>query len=467
MNSIDLNNLFPKKTISFNSDEVFDMAIIGAGVVGTAIFKEFCEQGAKTLLVEKENDILEGASKGNSAILHTGFDAPPNSLELECVKRGYEEYMKIKKELNLPMLKTGAMVVAWNDEQLGKLDGILQKGLSNGVKELEPITRTKLLKTEINLSNDAKGAIIIHGESVIDAWSTPLAYLTKGIQAGGKTAFSCELKDGHYTGEYWELETNKKPIKAKVVINAAGLYGDIVEKIRTKDGFKIMPRKGQFIIYDDSAYTLINSIILPVPTKRTKGVVITKTAFGNLLVGPTAEEQDSKTSSITLGETIKELQNKAEAMLPALKNHCIKATFAGLRPASDENYYRVGINDEKNWITVGGIRSTGLTSALGLAKHVFELNDTKYEVKDKEENAYMVPNISEFKTRDYQKEGYGKIVCHCELVTHREIKNACKGDTAAGTMGGLRRRTRATLGRCQGFNCISSVSSIIEKELKS
>ncbi len=463
MQNIDLNNLFPIKTSNFSKDEVFDIAIIGAGVVGCAIFKEFCENGAKTVLVEKENDILEGASKGNSAIMHTGFDAPPQSLELQCVKRGYAEYMKIKDKLNLPMLNTKAMVVAWDNEQLEKLDGILQKGLNNGISRLDMISDKQIFQKEPHLSKEAKGAILVHGESVIDAWSTPLAYIKQGIRVGGKTAFSHKVEDGHFTGEHWELKTSQKTIKAKTIINAAGLYGDIVDSIKGSKEFKIIPRKGQFIIYDSSAYDLVNSIILPVPTKITKGVVITKTAFGKLLVGPTAEDQNSRDNSITIADTLKKLEEKAIQIIPKIKNHKIIATFAGLRPASDESFYRVGINKDKNWITVGGIRSTGLTASLGLAKHVFELNDTKYEKPKTEKEPAIVPNISEFATRDYEKKGYDKIVCHCEHVTKREILNACRGEFRAGTLGGLKRRTRATMGRCQGFDCLASVSQVCEE----
>jgi len=462
---IDLNNLFPIRPRQFHESEVFDIAVIGAGVVGCAIYKEFCEQGAKTVLIESANDILEGASKGNSAILHTGFDAPPESLELECVKRGYAEYMKIKDELNLQLLNTKAMVIAWNDEQLEKLDAIQQKGFGNGVKEIEIIDAKQIQSLEPHLSSDAQGAIIVHGESVIDAWSAPLAYVKKGISCGGKTAFSHEVTGGQYNGQYWELETSQGHIKAKTVINAAGLYGDVVEKISGNINFKIIPRKGQFVIFDETSYDLIQSIILPVPTKRTKGVVITKTAFGNLLVGPTAEDQDSKTDSMTVEESLEDLKQKAYAMLPALKGHGVTATFAGLRPSSDETYYRVGINDDKSWITVGGIRSTGLTSALGLAKHVYELNDRKYE-KSGLDKTVTVPNISQFSTRDHQKAGYDRVVCHCEMVTDREIRNACTGDVPAGTIGGLKRRTRAMMGRCQGFNCTAAVSSISESEAK-
>ncbi len=463
MKQIDLNNLFPKKTADFNEDEIFDIAVIGAGVVGCGIFKEFCENGAKTVLIEKENDILEGASKGNSAILHTGFDAPPDSLELDCVKRGYAEYIKIKEKLNLPFLNTKALVVAWSDEQVEKLDAILKKGLNNGVKELELIDNKEVLKREPNLSSEAKAAILVHGESLIDPWNSPLAYVKLGLQAGGKLAFSHEVKDGHFNGDCWEIKTSQKTIKAKTVINAAGLYGDIVDSIKGSKDFKIIPRKGQFIIFDKSAYELINSIILPVPTKITKGVVITKTAFGNILVGPTAEDQESRTSSITKAETLKQLQQKAYELLPSLKNHDIVATFAGLRPASDKNHYRVKINDDKNWITVGGIRSTGLTSSLGLAKYVFELNARKYKKPKVKSSPIYIQNISEFKERDYKSSDYKKIICHCECVTQREIENALTSEVGAGTIGGLKRRTRVTMGRCQGFNCQAAISNICEK----
>jgi len=463
---IDLNALFPKKRANFSEDEVFDVAIIGAGVVGCAIFKEFSEQGAKTVLVERANDILDGASKGNSAILHTGFDAPPNTLELECIKRGYEEYLRVKDDLSLPFNNAKALVIAWSNEQLEKLDGILQKGLGNGINELKMLEAKEVLKREPNLANHLKGAILVEGESLIDPWSTPLAYVKKGVMCGGKLAFSHEVVGGEYVGEYWELQTSQNKICAKVVINAAGLYGDIVEKISGNIDFKIIPRKGQFLIFDKSATPLVNSIILPVPTKRTKGVVITRTAFGNILVGPTAEDQESRTDSSTVKETLEGLKEKAFAMLPELKHHKVTATFAGLRPASDKTHYRVDISEDKSWITVGGIRSTGLTSALGLAKYVFELNNKKYTPSEHKEAKIKLTNISEFAPRAHQMGGYENIVCHCECVTNKEIKDACSGEVSAGNIGGLKRRTRAMMGRCQGFNCEAAVAKIVKDEVE-
>jgi len=459
---IDLNNLFDIKKDDFDENELFDIAVIGGGVVGCALFREFCINGAKTILIEKENDILEGASKGNSALLHTGFDAPEDSLELECVKRGYAEYIKLKDDLKLQILKTSALVVAWSDEQLEKLEGILQKGFRNGVKELELISKNEIKKREPYLSDKAKGAVLVHGESVIDAWSAPLTYLKEGVRHGGKRAFSHKVESGEFDGEKWILKTSRGTIKAKTVINAAGLYGDEVENIRGGDGFKIIPRKGQFIIYDKTAYNLINSIILPVPTKRTKGVVITKTAFGNILVGPTAEDQPSKTDSSTTKEMLLELQHKAYEIVPKLKEHSVTTTFAGLRPATDGKVYNIEYDKDKEWIRVGAIRSTGLTSSLGVAKYVFELYGKSFEKKEPLYEFKPTPNITEFTTRDYEKEGYGKIVCHCELVTEREIKEALTDECGAGTLGGLKRRTRAMMGRCQGFNCMAKVAKMCE-----
>jgi glycerol-3-phosphate dehydrogenase len=464
MNRINLNNLFPPKPLTFDSEDVFDVAVVGGGVVGTGIFRQFALNGAKTLLIESANDILEGASKGNSAILHTGFDAPPQSLELQCVKDGYAEYMKIKDELDLNFRNTKAVVVAWTEEQLEKLGAIQAKGFGNGVQELDLIDSTQLHAREPNLSAEAKGAILVHGESLIDPWRAPLAYLRQGIAAGGKTAFSHRVTGGHHTGEYWELETTRGVLRAKTVINAAGLYGDVVDRIKGAEDFKIIPRKGQFIIFDETAFDLIDTIILPVPTKITKGVVVTPTAFGNILVGPTAEDQESRTDSGTVEETLEDLQEKAYAIVPALRNHKITATFAGLRPASDEPHYRVMINDAANWITVGGIRSTGLTASLGLAKHIWRLHDTRYTDTPPEVPIVTTPNISAFAQRDYEREGYERIVCHCEHVTEREIREALRGETSAGTWGGLKRRTRAGMGRCQGFNCAATVAKIIKEE---
>jgi glycerol-3-phosphate dehydrogenase len=463
-NRIDLNHLFEPKATRVAPDELFDVIVIGGGVVGTGIFRRFALGGAKTLLVERANDILEGASKGNSAILHTGFDAPPESLELQCVKDGYAEYMKIKDALDLSFRNTQAVVVAWTDEQLEKLGAIQAKGFGNGIQDLDLLNAAQLHAHVPNLSDNAQGAILVHGESIVDPWRAPLAYLKQGIAAGGKTAFGHEVTGGHRTGEYWELETSRGTLRAKTIINAAGLYGDVVDRIKGAEDFKIIPRKGQFILFDKTAFDLVGTIILPVPTKITKGVVVTPTAFGNILVGPTAEDQESRTDSRTVEKTLHDLQEKAFQIIPKLREHKIVATFAGLRPASDEPQYRVMVNDTADWITVGGIRSTGLTASLGLAQHIWRLHDTAYADALPDAPIVTTPNISVFGQRDYERPGYDRIVCHCEHVTEREIRDALRGESGAGTWGGLKRRTRAGMGRCQGFNCAADVARIIEEE---
>ena len=218
--------------------------------------------------------------------------------------------------------------------------------------------------------------------------------------------------------------------------------------------FEIRPRKGQFVVFDKAAARYLTTIILPVPTARTKGVVLTRTIFGNVLVGPTAEEQpDRDRASVTTPE-LEALIARAGEILPALRGMPVTATYAGLRPASDEKHYRIHQFADRNWITAGGIRSTGMTAALGIARHVYGL----YSGND---NAALpppqavprLPVLAEHAQRDWQKPGYGEIVCHCEMVTRREIEAALAGPLPAGDFGGLKRRTRCGMGRCQGFYC--------------
>jgi len=440
-----------------------DVAVIGGGVVGCAVMRKMALSGASVVLLEKAADILDGASKGNSAILHTGFDAPVGSLEWECVQNGYKEYLEIREDFNLPLLETGALVSAWSEEQEEKFDAIIKKGRDNGVTDIQLLSRDEVLAREPSLSGSIRAAILIPREFVIDPWSTPLAYLKQALENGGKALFNAEVTGGEFDGEAWQLETPRGQVRARQVINCAGLYGDILnQNVLGEADFIIKPRKGQFVVFDMAASKLLSSVILPVPTERTKGIVIFPTIFGNIAVGPTAEDQDGRADASVDTENLEALHAQAVEKIPALANIPVTATYAGIRPATQFREYRVSEDAERNWITLGGIRSTGLTSALGLAQHVLALlNQRGVSFTAQKETAIpQVPNLAEHLPRDYQTPGYGKIVCHCEMVTEREIKAALEGPTAAGNMAGLKRRTRATMGRCQGFYCSARLAEL-------
>jgi glycerol-3-phosphate dehydrogenase len=435
---------------------VADVAIVGAGAVGCAMARRFVLEGASVILLERGSDLLSGASKANSAILHTGFDAPPGSVELQCMQAGYAEYLDIRESFNLPLLETSAMVVAWSESERAKLDDIEAQARTNGVGDVRRLTSEEIRKREPQLSTRALEALLVPGEHVIDPWSPFLAYLLQAKAHGAEIHFGTEVVSGAFDGAYWTLQTTTGVRRAKTVINCAGLYGDKLDaKLLGAASFQIKPRKGQFVVFDKPASQILNSIILPVPSERTKGVVLTRTAFGNVLVGPTAEEQDDRERA-TVDETVlRGLLARAEEMVPALAGVDVTAVYAGLRPATEEKSYRISVNADRNWITVGGIRSTGLTASLGIARHVYRLYEDlgNSHAAVPEPFTLRVPNIAEHQQRDWQTAGYGEIVCHCEMVTLREIKQALTSSVPAGDFGGLKRRTRCGMGRCQGFYC--------------
>lgn len=445
-----------------NQTDAYDVVVIGGGVVGCAMVRRFTLEGARVLLLEKSPDILSGASKGNSAILHTGFDAPTASLELQCMKDGYREYLDIRSKMSLPLLETGAMVVAWNEADLHKLKGIVQQAHDNGVADVSLIDRQQVHALEPYLALNALGAARVPGEFLIDPWSAPLGYLLQALMHGAEVKFNTQVDGGRFDGQVWSLETTAGMIRGKTIINCAGLFGDVLEqKLLGQSSFSIHPRKGQFVVFDKAAARYLTNIILPVPNERTKGIVLTRTVYGNLLVGPTAEEQQDRIHAGLDSEVLQQLVDAAVERIPQLEGMPVTATYAALRPASDKKEYRVGRVEGKNWITVGGIRSTGLTAALGIAKHVFSLYQERHVPLPATSLQWpALPNLAEHLPRDYQRPGYGEIICHCEMVTLREIENALASALPPGDLGGLKRRTRACMGRCQGFYCGARVAEL-------
>ncbi|QIB33506.1 NAD(P)/FAD-dependent oxidoreductase [Ancylobacter pratisalsi] len=449
------------------SQDLFDVAIIGAGVVGCAVARRFALAGARVVLIEKGSDILSGASKANSAILHTGFDAPPGSLELDLIKAGRAEYLDIRAGLNLPLVTTGALVCAWNEMEAGKLEAIAAQGRANGITALKLMTGAQARTTMPGLSERLVAAIEVEDEHVIDPWTAPLAYLTQAVALGARFLRQAELVEGRFAGE-WTLSTSTGDVRALSVVNAAGLFGDVVDRrLGFAPEFEIRPRKGQFVVLDKAAFAHVPRIVLPVPTEITKGVVVCPTAFGNVLVGPTAEEQDDRVRATVETETLEALLERGAQIVPALRAMPVTAVYAGLRPASESKAYRIFTRPEQRAITLGGIRSTGLSAALGLAQHALSLHRAfdAPPLVPVEPPPVALPNLAETRERDWQTPDHGEIVCHCEMVTRREIEAALASDVPPGDFGGLKRRTRAGMGRCQGFYCNARLAQMTKGRL--
>ncbi|MGQ0567322.1 MAG: NAD(P)/FAD-dependent oxidoreductase [Gemmobacter sp.] len=446
------------------SQGVFDLAIIGGGVVGCAVARRFALAGARVVLIERGADILSGASKANSAILHTGFDAPPGSLELALVQQGRDEYLSIHRDLGLSLVETGALVCAWTPAEAGLLDGIAAQGRANGVDALRLLSGAAVRDRVPGLAPHLQAAVEVMGEHVIDPWSAPLAYVTQAMALGAVVLRNCDLRGGRFEGA-WHLDTSQGPIRAGAVVNAAGLYGDVVDqRLGLPAEFTIKPRKGQFVVLDKAAYPHVPKIILPVPNEITKGIVICPTAFGNVLIGPTAEEQDDRTRATVDTATLEMLVAHGARLVPALQGIPVTAVYAGLRPGTEAKHYRVASHHRHRAITLGGIRSTGLSAALGLAQHALRLYEAFAPSLPPPNDipAVTVPNLTETAPRDWQRPGHGEIVCHCELVTRREIQAALDSPLPPGDFGGLRRRTRAGMGRCQGFHCLATIAAMTQ-----
>lgn len=443
----------------------YDVMVIGAGLVGCAMARQFALQGAHVLVVEKGADLLDGASKGNSAILHTGFDAPPNSEELNCIRENYRAFKTLRKKLSLPLLKTSALVLAWSQKEDDQLDAIVTKAHGNGILDVQRMRVDDIHQKEPHLANHLQGGVLVPGEGVIDPWTPSFMYMLQAMLHGAKLVRHCKVEGGNFDGQCWQVETSQGKFNAKLVINCAGLYGDLIDQhLLGICNYEIRPRKGQFLVYDSPATKLLNAIILPVPNEITKGVVICKTAFGKVIVGPSAEEQKSRDDASVDAKMLKNLRAQGEKMLPGLAQQSVIATYAGIRPATQFKDYMIRSHLGKNYISVGGIRSTGLSSALGIAKRVFAEQSTQGGLSFVPPKKIHWPKaahgIAQNSQRDWQKPENQGIVCHCEQVTKREILDALKGDLPVQSLDGLKRRTRVTMGRCQGFYCSAKLSQL-------
>jgi glycerol-3-phosphate dehydrogenase len=448
-----------------DSGSGYDVAVIGAGVVGCALARAFTLAGAKVVVLERAVDVLDGASKGNSAILHTGFDAPEGSLELACVREGYRLYHQIHDQLGLPVIRSGAMVLAWTEEEVADLPALMAQAVSNGVSDVAPLTGPQAQALEPELSDRVLAGFRVPGEHLIDPWSAAHGYLLQALENGAVLMRQAEVLAGRRSGSLWHMATTAGAVEAGLVINAAGLWGDEVDRRVTGESwFTIRPRKGQFVVFDKSAAALAGHILLPVPTKITKGIVVCRTAFGNLLVGPTAEEQEDREHATTDSETLQALIRRGCDILPGLADHEVTAVYAGLRPATEDKEYRIRDDLADGYVCVGGIRSTGLSAALGIADHVLRRVGGGWTPMAAPVWP-VLPSLTDCAPRDWQKPGHDGILCHCELVTRREVEAALTGPMAAGSMGGLKRRTRVTMGRCQGFYCSAELARITEGRL--
>ena len=457
-------------------ETVFDVAIIGAGVVGAAIARELSRYDVSCALVEASSDVGTGTSQANTAIWHTGFDAKPGSLEARLVRRGYALLRQFVPEAGVPFEALGGLLVAWNEDQRKALPGLLERAHKNGETDVSLVSADEVNRREPHLAPGALGGLWVPGESIFCPYTLPLALATQAVLNGTQLLLDHPIReivserDGTYT-----LMGPGGAVRCHTLINAAGLYSDEINALLGHRDFTVTPRRGELIVFDKFARGLVNHILLPVPTAITKGVLISPTVYGNVMLGPTAEDLLDKADTGTSANGVKALWEKGEAILPELMREEVTATYAGLRAATEHSDYQIHLYADQRYVCVGGIRSTGVSGCLGIAEHVAELlHDSGQRLTAKADFAPVkMPYIGEAGLRPYQSAeriaadpACGQIVCHCERVTLGEIRAATRAVIPARTVDGLRRRTRALQGRCQGFNCQAALVAHLVSETR-
>jgi glycerol-3-phosphate dehydrogenase len=450
----------------------FDVAVVGAGVVGAAIARDLTLRSASCVLVEAGPDVGAGTSKANTAILHTGFDAKPGTLEARLLPRGYELLSEYAAGAGIPLERTGALLVAWTEEQRRALTAIEDTAVQNGYRNARPVSGDELYRREPALGPGATGALEIPGEGIVCPFTTTLAYATEAVQSGCELALNARVT-AIESGEHFRLQTARGPIASQYLVNAAGLHSDEVDAMVRPARFTVTPRRGELIVFDKLSRGLVNHILLPVPTEKTKGVLVAPTVYGNVLLGPTADDIRDKEDRATTATGLAALMRDGERIVPRLVEHEVTATYVGLRAATEDRDYQLRIEPERRYVCAGGIRSTGVSASMAIAEHVREaLVDAGLRLaKAPRESELQMPNIGELGARPYQRgeliatdPDFGRIVCFCERVTRGELRVAASGPIPPVDLDGLRRRTRALMGRCQGFFCGAEVVSTLAEQ---
>src|SRR5579883_218200 len=438
----------------------FDVLVIGGGVVGCAILRELTRYRASVALIERNPDICEGTSKSNSAIIHTGFDAPPGSLEARLLADARDLWPSVIADLHIPYLQTGALMLALTPDDLLTIEHeIIPKAERNGVT-LQPLTREEIVEHAPYVNPEVLGGVLIEGEGVIDPFWTTRAYCESAILNGAQV-FTGEGVTELQIGEEGVVvrTSGGRELTAALVINAAGLWSDEIARLAGDDSFTIRPRKGQFVVVEEDHG--VAQIILPVPNKVSKGILVTPIVFGGVMLGPTAEEVEEKTDLATTVEGLRAIREGVRRYVPDIAEAESVRQFAGLRAVGSESDYIIRASTAgPRLLHVAGIRSTGLSASPAIGRYVGELVRRELELV---ERADFQAELPEYLAETHPDEG--DVVCLCRSITRGELLAALRSPLPPGSLDGLKRRTGAMLGDCQGNLCLPRILDLFQQQL--
>lgn len=453
-----------------------DVVIIGGGVIGCAVARALSRYELKITLIEKEEDVASGTSKANSAVIHAGFDAKPGTWKARMNVRGNALYPSLCHELDVPFKRLGSLVVAVEEEEVPVLVELLERGRQNGVEGLAIVGREELLRLEPNLNPRAVAALHAPTAGIVCPYELTVALAESACINGVKfllatPATGVVVEEGRVKG----VETPRGFIAARFVVNAAGLYADEISRLAGAEEYTITPRKGEYLLFDKTCGGLVKHAIFPTPSRISKGIMVCPTVDGNLFIGPNANDVSEKTDVGVTAEGLREIVAGGLKLLPRLPLKEAITSFAGLRAVSHTDDFVIGASRRvKGFINVGGIQSPGLASAPAIAETVVEiLREEGLPLVGKKDFVHGRPPKHRFRelpdrTRQELIErdpAWGRVVCRCELVTEAEVIEAIRRPPGARSLDGIKRRTRAGMGRCQGGFCSPRVLAILAREL--
>ena len=456
---------------------MLDAVIIGAGVNGCAIARELSKKKINIAVLEKSTDVCEGTSKANSGIAHAGFDARPGTLMARLNVRGSAMMESLSKELDFPYKKNGSLVLCFNEKDMENLQELKERGIQNGVKNLEIIDRREAQELEPNIGQQVVGALHAPDGAIICPFGLTIALAENAAVNGVKFFFETKVEQINKKENSYEILTTRGNFEAKTVINAAGVYSDKIHNMVCEPGdeLEIIPRKGEYILYDKKVGSLVEHTLFQLPTSLGKGVLVTPTVHGNLLTGPTAEDIEDKSEVKTSSEGLSAVLEKAALSILQVPSRQIITSFAGLRAHGPKGDFIIGeVKGAPGFFDVAAMESPGLTCAPAVGEYVAEMVNAYLQPEENKDfigTRKGIPNMALSSAEERQRliqenPAYANVICRCEMVTEGEILDAIRRPLGATTTDGIKRRTRAGMGRCQAGFCLPKTIEILAQELK-
>jgi len=452
---------------------MYDVVVIGAGVVGGMTARYLSKYKLKVCILEKENDVAMGATKANSAIVHAGFDAKVGSLKAKLNVKGSKMMEQVAKELGVKYKNNGSIVIGFNDEDRKTLGELLERGNQNGVEGLKIAEKDELLEIEPNISKNVVCALVAPTGAIICPYELAISAVGNAMDNGADLKLNFEVSDIRKTEEGFDIISDKEVVKTRYIVNAAGLYSDEIAKMAGDDSFEIHPRAGEYILLDKECGNLAIHTIFRTPSKMGKGILVSPTVDGNLLTGPTSVDMEDKEDKATTSDGLSKVINETMENVETVAFNKTITSFCGLRAVGSTGDFIIN-TPVSGFVNAAGIESPGLSASPAIAEYIAELLSNQGLILEEKEdyNPYRKPmhyfreaSIEEKNEIIKKDKSFGKIVCRCEGVTEGEILEAIRTNPKARDLDGVKRRTRAQMGRCQGGFCGPSVVELLSKEL--